>query len=146
MTYSDFIDRVKNSCYLTRDEAEVAIRATLQTLSERLEPGVPEKLTRTLPPELAQYFRAPRSPLYERFSLEEFYARVRERQGVGTTRVEAVYQSRAIAGLLADLLPTPVLNVIRATLPGEFSSLFDSTASLQFRTTGTDDTLRTSAS
>ena len=146
MTYSDFVDRVKNSCYLTRDEAEVAIRATLQTLAERLEPGVPVKLTGALPPELAFYFRAPRSPLYERFSLEEFYARVRERQGVGTTRVEAVYQARAIAGLLADLLPTPVLNVVRATLPGEFSSLFDSKASLQFRTTGTDDTLRTSAS
>ncbi len=58
MKYDEFINEVQTRGHMeSRQEAEEATRATLQTLAERLAGGEPHNLASQLPPELAEHLR-----------------------------------------------------------------------------------------
>ena len=56
MKYDEFIKEVQTRGHIeSREEAERATRATLETLAERLAGGEPHDLASQLPPELAEH-------------------------------------------------------------------------------------------
>ena len=87
MQYQEFLQRVQEQINATEPAtqtqraAEQAITATLQTLSERLTGGEATDLAAQLPEELKAPLQRSAEEA-EGFSLEEFYGRVAEREGV----------------------------------------------------------------
>ena len=78
MKHDEFIGRVQHYARLaSRGDAE---RATLETLGERLAGGEPKDLASQLPPEIGLHLLR-YAGMGERFSLDEFYKRVSEREG-----------------------------------------------------------------
>jgi Uncharacterized conserved protein (DUF2267) len=89
MNDEQFIAEVKNLAELDADEdARKAIAATLETLKERLAGEESSDLAAQLPPEIAPYVEGVGGG--ESFSVEEFYERVAQKEGVG--KEEAVGQ------------------------------------------------------
>ena len=81
MKGDQFIAEVRNLTDLaSTEEAEKATRATLEILRERIAGNEPSNLAAQLPPEVAFY--AEDSGSGESFSVEEFYDRVAQREGV----------------------------------------------------------------
>jgi uncharacterized protein (DUF2267 family) len=94
MKGEQFIAEVRNLAELANDEeAEKATRATLETLRERLAGNEPSNLAAQLPPEVASYVEGSGSG--EPFSVDEFYDRVAQKEGVDHD--EAVKHARAVA-------------------------------------------------
>jgi uncharacterized protein (DUF2267 family) len=87
LQYQEFLQRVQEQINATEPAtqtqraAEQAITATLQTLSERLTGGEATDLAAQLPEELKAPLQRSAEEA-EGFSLEEFYGRVAEREGV----------------------------------------------------------------
>ena len=127
LQYTEFLRRVEDQIYATQPAtqtqraAEQAITATLETLSERLTGGEANDLAAQLPEEL-------KAPLQrsgeegERFSLEEFYNRVAEREGVDieTARNDA----SSVMSVLRVAVTPGQLDDLMAQLPSEFNGLF----------------------
>jgi uncharacterized protein (DUF2267 family) len=107
----------------TRVEEENAIRATLETLSEHLTPGEAENFASQLPPDVALYLKQPSSGDMERFSLDEFFLRVSEREGVEL--LEAINHARVVAAVLAEAVTVGQLEHLRAQLPNDIAQLFN---------------------
>src|SRR5260370_16536893 len=86
MKHDEFIGRVQHHARLpSRGDAERATRATLETLGERLAGGEPKDLASQLPPEIGLHLLRCGGK-GERFSLDEFYRRVSEREGQNLPR------------------------------------------------------------
>ena len=127
MQYTEFLRRVEDQIYATQPAtqsqraAEQAITATLETLSERLTGGEANDLAAQLPEELKAPLRQSAQE-GERFSLEEFYNRVAEREGVDveTARNDA----SAVMRVLREAVSPGELDDVMAQLPAEFNALF----------------------
>jgi len=122
MKHDEFIGRVQHYARLaSRGDAERATRATLETLGERLAGGEPKDLASQLPPEiglhLLQY-----GGIGERFSLDEFYRRVSEREGEDLPK--AVFHARAVIRVLNEAVSKGEIEDIFAQLPPEFDRFF----------------------
>jgi uncharacterized protein (DUF2267 family) len=107
----------------SRVGSEHAIRATLETLSAHLTAGEAENLAAQLPPDVALYLKQPSSGDRERFSLDEFFLRVSEREGVGLQ--EATNHARVVAAVLAEAVTVGQLEHLRAQLPDDIAQLFN---------------------
>jgi uncharacterized protein (DUF2267 family) len=127
LQYQEFLQRVEEQigasepATQTQCAAEQAITATLETLSERLTGGEANDLAAQLPEEL----KAPLERSAEEaegFSLEEFYGRVAEREGVDieTARNDA----SAVMSVLRVAVTPGQLDDLMAQLPSEFNVLF----------------------
>src|SRR3954463_4466458 len=84
--HDQFLTAVQQKARISRERAEAAARATLETLAERLSAGEARDVAAQLPPELAAYL-PPRGDA-ERFDVEEFLRRVAEREGVDVPTAE----------------------------------------------------------
>nr|BFE99991.1 hypothetical protein GCM10020241_16670 [Streptoalloteichus tenebrarius] len=96
MRHDELIGQVQNRARLgSRGDAERAVRATLETLGERIPEGLCESLAGQLPHEIGEHLR--RTEVYggqgtgERFDLEEFLNRVVQRSG--SPRPQAAFQA-----------------------------------------------------
>ena len=126
MQYPELLRRVEEQIATahpdddTRRAAEVAITATLETLNERLTGGEAEDLAAQLPKEVQPALR-PKTEEAEAFSLEEFYRRVAEREGVDieTARIDA----EAVMRTLREAVTPGELDDVLAQLPAEFNML-----------------------
>jgi uncharacterized protein (DUF2267 family) len=127
LQYQEFLQRVQEQISATEPAtqtqraAEQAITATLQTLSERLTGGEATDLAAQLPEELKAPLERSAEEA-ERFSLEEFYERVAEREGVDleTARNDA----SAVMSVLRLAVTPGQLDDLMAQLPSEFNVLF----------------------
>ena len=127
MQYPEFLQRVQEQISATEPAtqtqraAELAITATLQTLSERLTGGEATDLAAQLPEELKAPLERSAEEA-ERFSLEEFYERVAEREGVDleTARNDA----SAVMSVLRVAVTPGQLDDLIAQLPSEFNVPF----------------------
>jgi uncharacterized protein (DUF2267 family) len=102
------------------EEAERAIRATFETLRERLAGNEPRNLGSQVPAPL-------REPLMgeggrDDFSLAEFYNRVAEREGVGEE--EAGVHARAAATTPEAAVTPGEMDDVRHQLKPEYTELF----------------------
>ena len=124
MKYDEFIAQVRHRAHLaTTEEAERATRATLQTLAERIEIDEVKDLVSQLPRELAMYMQSAATGIGESFSLDEFFHRVSEREGVDLE--DATFHARVVAALLSEVVTVGEIEDVRAQLPPDFAKLFD---------------------
>ena len=82
MKYDEFIKHVQTVAQLnSRQEAELATRATLETIKERIVGDEAKNLASQLPKELAEYLHGRKGQNGYFFKLEEFIRRVSEKEG-----------------------------------------------------------------
>jgi uncharacterized protein (DUF2267 family) len=130
MKHDEFIGQVQHRARLSsRGAAERATRATLEILAERLAGGEAKDLAAQLPPELAEHLRGGWSAMGERFSLDEFFRRVSQREGVDLP--DAVFHARAVIEVLSEAVSQGEMKDVRAQLPAEFDRLFEAGSSGQ---------------
>jgi uncharacterized protein (DUF2267 family) len=116
-----FIAEVKNLAELDNDEdAQKAVRATLETLRERLAGNEPADLAAQLPPEIAPFVEGAGGR--ETFSVEEFYDRVAQKEGVFND--EAIRHARAVATVLQTAVTGGALEDVRSQLGNDYEELF----------------------
>ncbi len=124
MKYDEFIAQVQRRLELgSREEAERATRATLETLGERLAGGEPKDLAAQLPPEIGVYLLQTLAGTGQGFSLDEFFQRVSERESLPLT--EATYHARVIIALLSEIVTVGEIDNVKAQLPADFRELFE---------------------
>ncbi|MBF2004687.1 MAG: DUF2267 domain-containing protein [Chlorogloeopsis fritschii C42_A2020_084] len=109
MKYDDFVKHVESVAQLnSREEAERATRATLETIRERIVGDEANHLAAQLPEELAGYLRGREGESGQAFSMQDFISKVSEKEGVDPTA--AVIHIRSVFTVLQD-----------AVTPGEFA-------------------------
>jgi uncharacterized protein (DUF2267 family) len=116
-----FLALVRREAGLDGPGAEQAVRATLETLAERLLPGEARTVAGLLPGTLATWV----SPRGERdtFGAEEFLRRAAERDGVGPDTAEP--RVRAVFYALSRALTAPEFATMAAELPKDYGPLLD---------------------
>ncbi len=121
MKGEQFIAEVRNLAELdTSEDAEKAIRATFETLRERLAGNEPSNLAAQLPPEIAPYVEGDGGR--EAFSVVEFYDRVAQREGIDHD--EAVRHARAVATVVQTAVTGGELDDVRSQLGNDYKELF----------------------
>jgi uncharacterized protein (DUF2267 family) len=121
MKGEQFIAEVRNLAELANDEeAQKATRATLETLRERLAGNEPSNLAAQLPPKVASYVEGSGSG--EPFSVDEFYDRVAQKEGVDHD--EAVKHARAVATVVQTAVTGGEVDDVRSQLGNEYGELF----------------------
>jgi uncharacterized protein (DUF2267 family) len=124
LRYDEFIGQVRHRARLgSHAEAERAIRATLETLAERLVGGEAHDLAAQLPPELALYLQPPDAGIGAKLTLDEFFALVSEREGVDLP--DAAFHARVVIGLLTEAVSIGEIKDVRVQLPAAFAQLFN---------------------
>jgi uncharacterized protein (DUF2267 family) len=124
MKYDEFVSHVQSRARIPRrEEALQAIKATLGTLAERLAGGEASDLASQLPEEISAYLKHERAGSGERFSLDEFFKRVSEREGIDLPA--AVYHARVVIEVLGEAVTKGEIEDVRAQLPDEFDKLFE---------------------
>lgn len=120
MDYNEFVGKVQHRARLSsREQAERATRATLQTFAERLTEGAAQNLSSQLPADLAQYLQQREGQ--QTYTLDEFFEQVREREGVELP--EAVFHSRAVFDVLREATSEGAMDNVMNQLPDDFQDL-----------------------
>src|SRR4051794_20325073 len=120
MDAETFIAIVAEESGVDRERAEQAVRATLQTLGERIDRNEARELASQLPPEIAPWL-ATASPA-ERFDADEFVRRVAQREG-GVARA-ARRDAAAVLDALSRTVSRAEWDDMVAELPSGFAPLF----------------------
>lgn len=98
MDHDEFIGQVQQRARLgSRGKAERATRATLETVGERIAGREADDLAAQLPQEIDEHLRrvaSAQAGTGERFSLDDFFERVTEREGID--QPDAVLHSRVV--------------------------------------------------
>ena len=124
MKYEEFIGQVRERARLaSREEAEKATRATLETLVGRLQGNEAQQLAAQLPPELAHYMQLASAGIGDSYGLDEFFRRISMREGVEIQ--DASFHARVVTGLLSEIVTMGEIADVRAQLPPDFARLFE---------------------
>jgi uncharacterized protein (DUF2267 family) len=119
MNHDDFVGQVQHRAHLpSRGDAEMVIRATFETLGERLQRESAEHLAAQLPPELGRHLK---DRLFAHLSLREFNERVATREHADVAR--ATFHARCVLGTLCGAITPGAVRKIRLQLPEEFQPL-----------------------
>jgi uncharacterized protein (DUF2267 family) len=122
MKHDEFVGEVQNRARLaSRGEAERAVRATLETMAERLAGGEADHLAAQLPQEIGRHLQGANGG--ERFSLDEFFQRVSQKEKVDLP--ESVYHCRAVIEVLREAVSPGEFANMRAQLPDEYNRLLE---------------------
>lgn len=98
MNHDEFVGQVQHRAHLpSRGDAELIIRATLETLGERLQSESAEHVAAQLPPELGRHLK---NRPFEHLSLRDFNERVAKREHHDIAK--ASFHARCGPGLLVD--------------------------------------------
>jgi uncharacterized protein (DUF2267 family) len=125
MNYDRFIGLVQSRARLaSSDEAVAAIRATLSTLAERIDPHEAHHLAAQLPREIGMYLEGSFSEKGERFDFSEFCKRVSDREHVDPP--QAVHHARCVIETLEEAASAGEIRDVRSQLSPEFQALFES--------------------
>ena len=124
MKYDRFLGQVQHRAQLPSEgKAVSAIRATLETLAERLTAEEAKDLAAQLPREIAVYLAILPEWHAQRFSVEEFFQRVAAREP--THLPDAIDHARAVIGVLNEAVSAGEMRDVCAQLPEEFRSLME---------------------
>ena len=123
MKYDEFIKHVQTVAQLnSREEAERATKATLETIKERIVGNEGKDLASQLPKEIGQYLRGREGEDGQHFPLEEFIKRVSEKEGVEPST--AVIHARAVFAVLQDAVTPGEFADVRANFSDDYAELF----------------------
>ncbi|WP_219419167.1 DUF2267 domain-containing protein [Pseudonocardia nigra] len=103
------------------EDAERAVRATVQVLGTRLAGGQTRNLASQLPAELAALL--PEDGPGDRFGVEEFYRRVAEAEGGNCTEPQARQHARATLAAFKVGLTGREFDHIATQLPPDYADL-----------------------
>jgi uncharacterized protein (DUF2267 family) len=117
MDYGTFEQKVSERAGVPRDRAATLIRATLETLSERITGGEAKDLAAQLP-KPAQEWLTGSPEAAERFDLTEFIRRVAERAQIPPD--EAREATRAVLRTLREAVTAGEFDDVMSQLPKEF--------------------------
>lgn len=135
MDFNEFTGEVQHRIEAaTQGEAVRAIRAVLQTLGERLEPGEASDLASPLPMEIDRYILDVDHG--QRFDYDEFVDRIEARmnyddldvdfgKGGDVDRSDINFYATAIVALVVDQLSGDEPNQLAAQLPDDYGNLFE---------------------
>lgn len=124
MKYEEFIAQVRERARLvSREEADKATRATLETLAGRLHGNEAQQLAAQLPSELAHYMQPAYAGIGDSYGLDEFFRRISMREGLGIH--DASFHARVVTGLLSEIVTMGEIADVRAQLPPDFAKLFE---------------------
>jgi uncharacterized protein (DUF2267 family) len=127
MQYDDFIGEVQHRAQLNSREAALSItRATLTTLSERVDPGQAENLGAQLPEELGRFLEEPDDT--ERFVFDEFAERVADREEVGEDdTADAAFHAQAVVDVVEEAVTGDALADVKNQLSTDegYDDLFE---------------------
>ncbi len=130
MQHDEFIGQVQHRARLaSRGDAERAVRATLESLAERLSDGMAENLAAQLPHEVGEHLRRKVSVAAgpgERFTLDDFFHRVSEAEGVELP--QAVFHARVVLEVVEEATTGGLFAKLRDQLPDEWDRLFEAGA------------------
>ncbi|MFB2893069.1 DUF2267 domain-containing protein [Aerosakkonemataceae cyanobacterium BLCC-F50] len=125
MKRDEFYKHVQSIAQLgSRDEAERAVRATLETLKERLVGDEAKDLASQLPAEIGEYLRGREGENGQAFSLQEFYQKVAEKESVDP--VTAATHARAVFSVLNTAVTPGEFADVRANLSPDYLDLLPS--------------------
>ncbi|EKU96453.1 hypothetical protein Lepto7375DRAFT_0451 [Leptolyngbya sp. PCC 7375] len=123
MKYDEFIKHVQSFSQVeSLDEVKRAVRATLQTLAERVPGHEASKLAEQLPREMATHFQGREGQPGNAFSLKEFYRRVSDREHIDPAA--AVVHVRAVFAVLNSAIVPADFGEVQATLTEDYEELF----------------------
>lgn len=119
MNHDEFVGQVQHRAHLSsRGDAELIIRATFETLGERLRRESAEHVAAQLPPELGRHLTDRR---FEHLSLRDFNERIAERERVDVAK--ATFHARCVLDTLRSAITAGAMRKIRLQLPEEFQPL-----------------------
>ena len=119
MNHDEFVGHVQHLAHLpSRGDAELIIRATFETLGERLQSESAEHVAAQLPPELGRHLR---NRHFEHLSLRDFNERVAEREHHDVEK--ASFHARCVMDTLSAAISPGAVRKIRMQLPEEFQPL-----------------------
>jgi uncharacterized protein (DUF2267 family) len=125
MDYAGFLTTVEREAQVSREEAERAARATLETLGERLSVGEARDVASELPGELRPALQTDTNA--QPFHLDEFLRRVAEAEGV--MPAEAERHARAVFAALGAAVSDDELADLASELPKDFGALLETAVS-----------------
>lgn len=127
MQYDNFIGEVQHRAQLDSREAALSIsRATLTTLSERIQPGEAENLGAQLPEELGRFLEDVDE--VEQFPFDEFVDRVADREEIGDDDpADAAFHAQVVLDVVEEAVSAGAFEDIKTQLPmGEgYDELFE---------------------
>ena len=120
MDYEEIIEAIRQAGGgLSRDTAERAAQATLQTLAERLPRGEARRILQELPAELKPFIYTETDA--EALDIDEFLSRVADREGTDTET--ALRHARAVFAALGRTLSPEAVEHLAAALPQIYEPL-----------------------
>lgn len=123
MKYDEFIKHVQSVAQLnSREEAEQATRATLETIRERIVGDEAKDLASQLPQELGEFLRGREGENGQTFSLQEFITRVSEKEGYDP--VAATTHIRAVFAVLQNAVTPGEFEDFQANFSHDYAELF----------------------
>jgi uncharacterized protein (DUF2267 family) len=123
MKRDEFFKHVQSVAGLdSREEAERATSATLETLAERIVGDEAKDLASQLPAEIGQYLLGREGENGQYFSLEEFYQRIADKEGVDPS--VAVTHARAVFAVLNSAVSPGEFADVRVNLSRDYEELF----------------------
>jgi uncharacterized protein (DUF2267 family) len=120
MDYETFEETVANRAGIKCEEATPVIRATLQTLAERITRGEAGDLASQLPKQMKEWLAKDHEQA-DRFGLDEFVRKVSERAGIAPD--EARTDVWAVFRTLHDAVTGGEFRHVMSQLPREFHQL-----------------------
>jgi uncharacterized protein (DUF2267 family) len=106
----------------SREAAERAVRATFETLAERVTQGATTHLAAQLPRELAQYLLR-RGPRVHELSTDEFWSHVGHRERVQPA--DAIRHAKAVFQVLREAVSAGEMEHFAAELPASLRAQLD---------------------
>lgn len=128
MNRTELLDAIATKADIeSHTDVERAAVETLRTLGEHVSEGEAEDIAAALPQDLGAALTSHPDdhPEPERFSPEEFAARVAERERSDVHADEAMMHARATLTTIADHGDGSILGDAREQLPSEFDTIFE---------------------
>ncbi len=123
MKYDQFIKRVQEEAQLdSREDAERATRATLETIKERIVGNEASQLAAQLPKELGQYLHGREGEDGQYFKLDEFCQRVSAKESVEQS--VAVAHAKAVFAVLQQAVTSGEFADVRSNFSEDYEELF----------------------
>jgi len=121
--YNEFITHVESLAQSnSREEAENATRATLETIKERIAGDELEVFTRLLPQELGNYLRGREGDSGQSFNLQEFIKRASQKENIEPTT--AAIHVRAVFAVLQNAISPEIFARFHSYFAHDYEELF----------------------
>ncbi|KAM3091799.1 DUF2267 domain-containing protein [Phormidesmis sp. 146-35] len=123
MKYDEFIKNVQNlGSFNSRQEAEKATQATLETVKERIVGDEAVQLGAQLPEDLAKHLRGREGEFGAHFKLDEFYQRIGQKEG--TDAETAALHAKAVISVLSQAVTPGEFADVRSNFSDDYDPLF----------------------